>query len=431
MFTVRVMLTVLILISGAASASSLEGADVSLPGAEARLGWGGGYSSGAWSLLHLRVTGGDTYTLELSTQTGTLRSGLQPLTATLTVSAGAGVREQRLWLPLFTKRPVELTLSSDAGVSSATIQPLNANAVIAEPMDSPAAYLGKPRVTIILEPQSALTALAGGAVLTNAVGLERLPSGSPGLGELRRDSSKPQGQLAALETIAASVARVAPPPLRQSEGLAWWCAAAFVVTLGVYSAQRLEWRVAVWGAVLMLGVGVTGWAALQARSSAVSAASADAEQTVLIGAGGWGLRLQITNRFNATAARLSLPSGVQLLSPIDQHYTATATLIRASAWSNLSYWSAPSAARVPLRVNNGQLENTGAEPLSDVYVIGTGALEPINSATKRSFNTSNGSRLDNDSSSYGTLIRHLPRGSALARSGATLVIALPEGSEPR
>ena len=114
MSTVRMMLTVLALIQGAASASSLEGADLSLPGAEARLGWGGGYSSGAWSLLHLRVTGGDAYRLALSTQTGTLRSGLQPLTARLEVSAGAGVREQRLWLPLFTKRPVKLSLRDKA-----------------------------------------------------------------------------------------------------------------------------------------------------------------------------------------------------------------------------------------------------------------------------------------------------------------------------
>ena len=411
------------LIQGAASASSLEGADVALPGAEARLGWGSGYSSGAWSLLHLRVTGGDMYTLELSTQTGTLRSGLQPLTATLTVSAGAGVREQRLWLPLFTKRPVKLTLSSDAGVSSATLQPLSANAIVTEPMDSPAAYLGKPRVTGILEPQSALTALAGGAVLINAVGLERLPSGSLGLGELRRASSKPQGQLAALEAIAASVARVAPPPPRQSEGLAWWCAAAFVVALGVYSAQRLEWRVAVWGAVLMLGVGVTGWAALQARSSAVSA---DAEQTVLIGAGGWGLRLQITNRFNATTARLSLPSGVQLLSPIDKHYTATATLIRAGAWSTLSYWSAPSAARVPLRIRGDVLENSASDTLSDIYVVGIGPLEPIQAASKRSFNGNKLSFKDLESSSYGSLLMHLPAGSAVARLGQKLVIALYE-----
>ena len=441
MFTARVMLIVLALIQSASVASSLNGADASLPGAEARLGWGGGYSSGAWSLLHLRVTGGDAYRLNLATQTGTLRSGLQPLTATLTVSAGAGVREQRLWLPLFTKRPVKLTLSSNTGVNSATIQPLSANAVIAEPMDSPAAYLGQPRVTGSLEPQSALIALAGGAVLTNANGLERLPSGALGLGELRRTAATTRVDQLGLQQIALSIARVAQPPPRQSEGLAWWCAAAFVVTLGAYSARRLEGRVAVWGAGLMLMIGATGWAALQARDGGGGSADTNVAQTVLIGAGGWGVQMRTTSVFNANAGSLNLPSGVQLLSPADAHYSQTATLIQAGAWKSVSYWSAPTAARVPLRVNNNELENAGTEPLTDVYVIGTGSLEPINAAAKRSFTTSSGSRIEDGfssygssgygSSGYGSLIRQLPSGSALARRGQTLVIALPERSEPR
>ena len=433
------MLTVLALIQGAASASSLEGADLKLAGAEARLGWGGGYSSGAWSLLHLRVTGGDAYRLELRTQTGTLRSGLQPLTATLTVSAGAGVREQRLWLPLFTKRPVKLTLSSDAGANSATLQPLHVNAMVNEPMDSPAAYLGKPRVTGSLEPQQALTALAGGAVLvlTDASGLERLPSGALGLGELQRSAKQARDRPLALQQIASSVVRTAQPPPRSSEGLAWWCAAAFVVTLGAYSARRLEGRVAVWGAGLMLTIGVTGWIALQASSSSAALSTTDVEQEVLIGAGGWGLQMRVTSRFNATASPLSLPSSVYLLSRpqlLDQtqpHYTQSATLIQANAWSNVSYWSTPTAARVPLRVKSSQLENSGTEALTDVYIVGTGALEPINAATQRPFNTSSGSRFENSSPSYGSLIRYLPLGSALARRGETLVIALPEPSERR
>ncbi len=429
MFTARVMLAVLMLIQGAASASSLEGADLTLSGAEARLGWGGGYSSGAWSLLHLRVTGGDAYRLELSTQTGTLRSGLQPLTAQLEVSAGAGVREQRLWLPLFTKRPVKLTLSSSSGVKSATIQPLGENAILNEPMDSPAAYLAQPRVIGSLEPQSALIALAGGAVLTNANGLERLPSGPLGLGELRRTAPQSPAVTLDLERIASSLARVAQPPPRSSEGLAWWCAAAFVVALGTYSARRLEGRVAVWGAGLMLTIGVVGWAALQARGTA--SASANAEQTVLIGAGGWGVQVRVTSVFNATPAALELPSGVQLLSLTGTRYSQTATLFQAGAWQSVSYWSAPTAARVPLRVKSSSLENTGTEPLTDVYVVGTGPLEPMGATTKRSLNTSSGSRIENGfssdgSSSYGLLIRSLPPGSALARRGQTLVIALPE-----
>ena len=432
MFTARVILIVLALIQSASVASSLNGADASLPGAEARLGWGGGYSSGAWSLLHLRVTGGDAYTLTLQTQTGTLRTGLDPLSATLTVSAGAGVREQRLWLPLLTKRPVKLTLTSNVGRNSATINPLSANAIVTEAMDSPAAYLGKPRVVSVLEPQSALIALAGGAILTDSPGLKRLPNGGLGLGELRRDNAlhpKPQQQLAALdlETIAASVVRPARPPARQSEGLAWWCAAAFVAALGVYSAQRLEWRFAVWGAGLMVTIGVVGWTALQARDSGAT----NTQQTVLIGAGGWGLQMQITSRFNATAGPLSLPSGVQLLSPMEKHYTQTATLIQASAWRNVSYWSAPSAARVPLRTRNSSLENSGSQTLTDVYVIGAGPLEPIRSATRRSFNTTNGTRFEDGYSGYGSLVRYLPLGSALARRGQTLVIALPELGETR
>ncbi len=436
MSTVRVMLTVLMLLQSAAVASSLEGADVSLPGAEARLGWGGGYSSGAWSLLHLRVTGGDMYKVELSTQTGTLRSGLQALTARLTISAGAGVREQRLWLPLFTKRPVKLTLSSATGSSSATVQPSSEQAILNEPMDSPAAYLAGPRVTGSLEPQSALIALAGGAVLTNASGLERLPSGALGLGALRRTSVTPRAAQLSLQPIALSLARVAQPPPRQSEGLAWWCAAAFVAALGLYSARRLEGRVAVWSAGLMLAVGVTGWAALQVRPSSSALSATDVEQSLLIGASGWGVQMRVTSVFNATPAALELPSGVQLLELTKVHYSQTATLIQAGAWRNVAYWSAPTAARVPLRVTGNTLENTGTEPLTDVFVIGTGALEPMGASAKRPFKASSGPRIDDGLSNYGSsnyrsLIRHLPTGSALARRGATLVIALPEQGAPR
>ncbi|NJK46136.1 MAG: hypothetical protein HC933_19425, partial [Pleurocapsa sp. SU_196_0] len=97
--------------------------DLTVPGAEVRLGWGGGFVSGAWSELTLTATGGDAYTATLETSDGTIRTGLKPVGARLEVASGSGVRSETLLVPLFVKRPVKLTLQSALGAKSVKLEP--------------------------------------------------------------------------------------------------------------------------------------------------------------------------------------------------------------------------------------------------------------------------------------------------------------------
>jgi hypothetical protein len=412
------------LASGVGAAQTLE-ADVRLPGAEARLGWGGGFVSGAWSELRLTATGSEAYAVILETNDGTLRSGLTPLTATLEVEAGTGVRSEVLLVPLFIKRPVKLTLKSSVGSQSVKLEPYSQIPEVNEAASSPAAYLGGTKLSGDLEPSTALTALAGGAVVARAPSLERLPDGVLGLGALGLDArgldegargGRPLSP-SALANLAGTFVTQADPPARASLGLALWCVAAFIAVLALYSARRLDWRFSVAGGVLATVVGIIGFVALQPE-----AFYAERNQTVLIGARGWGLQLEVRSRFNTRGGEGTLEAGSQTLEAIARHYTRDGTRITVKPWSRLAYWTAPKAARVPLRVSSQWIENTGETRMENVYVVGHGLLEPM-STTRRDLGVATGAFAPQE---YDAFSRLLPQGTAVAKLRDTIVIALPE-----
>jgi hypothetical protein len=410
------------LLAGAGAAQSAP-PDLSLPGAEARLGWGGGYSSGAWSLLRLRATGGEAYRLRLETETGTLRRGLIPLSATLEVAPGAGVREAQVWVPLFTKRPVRLTLSGSTGERRLSLTPLSALETVTATFTEPGAYLGRVRVDAASDATAALSAVAGGAQLRSTDWAALLPNGALGLGEVRAEEAFDASPVD-LERIASALAPIAAPPERRSSALAWWSAGVFVVVLGVYSARRLEPRVTAFAAAGALIVGGVGFAALQAVDAP------EAARTVLVGAGGWGVRLNLYSRFNTVARDLELPGGAGVLAPLPTEHRLETTRVRAFAWSQVSYWTMPVAARVPLRVDARGLENTEPAALEDVYVVGRGIQERLGRARRAFPALGSTPPWSGGSAEHEALAALLPLGSAIARRGATLVIGLPSGERP-
>jgi hypothetical protein len=423
----RVWLTAFVLgamASGVGAAQTLE-ADLRLPGAEARLGWGGGFVSGAWSELRLTATGSEAYTVTLETNDGTLRSGLTPLTASLEVAAGTGVRSEVMLVPLFVKRPVKLTLKSSVGSQSVKLEPFSQIPEVNEAASSPAAYLGGAKLSGDLEPSAALVALAGGALVAGASGLERLPQGVIGMGALGLnardlDEGARGGRNlspSALANLAGTFVTDAAPPPRASQGLALWCVAAFVALLALYSARRLDWRFSVAGGVIALVIGAVGFAALQPE-----AFHAERNQTVLIGARGWGLQLEVRSRFNTRGGEGRLEAGSQPLEAIRRHYTQDGTRITVKPWSRLAYWTAPKAARVPLRVSSRWIENSGSERMENIYVVGHGLLEPM-SATRRELGVATGAFAPQE---YDAFSRLLPQGTAVAKLRDTIVIALPE-----
>jgi hypothetical protein len=401
---------------GSVVAQTLE-PDLTLPGAEVRLGWGGGFVSGAWSELTLTATGGDAYTATLETSDGTIRTGLKPIRARLEVAAGSGVRSETLLVPLFVKRPVKLTLQSALGTKSVKLEPFAQTPDGNLLASSPAAYLGGVRVSGDLEPSAALTALAGGASVT--ANLERLPSGALGLGDLQRETTG-EARPTSSVTVGNLIAALAPdanPPERQSLALALWSVAAFIGVLGLYSARRLDARFSIAGAGLALVFGAVGFAALQTE-----APFAERNQRVLIGAGGWGLSLTVWSRFNAQGGAQTLAVSAQTLEPMERRYTKEATLLEVKPWSRFSYWNAPKAARVPLRVTKQWIENSASTRVENVFVVGHGLLEPI-SAVRRELGVATNVFAPQQ---YDDFARLLPEGSAIGTLEDTIVIALPE-----
>ncbi len=404
-----------------AVAQTLE-PDLSLPGAEARLGWGSGFVSGAWSELRLTVTGGGAYRLDLETADGTLRAGLKALTARLEVTAGAGVRERRLLIPLFFKHPVKLTLSGAIGKRSLRLEPFTTVPEVTEAVSSPAVYLGGARLSGNLDSGAALNAVAGGARLPTS-SAQRLPLGALGLGAVQSEAGWLEagtGAALPLTNLVAALTPEAQVPGRRSEALALWSVAAFIGVLGLYSARRLNWRFSFAAAGLAVTVGAVGFVSLQPKS-----AFSERRQTVLVGAGGWGLKLEVHSRFNPRGGPQRLPVSAQPLEPMARQYTSEATLINVRPWSRFAYLEPPRAAIVPMRVSNDWIENLGDTPLKNVYVVGHGSLEPLSQTRRRLTAPSSSSFAPAE---YEAAARVLPVGSAIAQQGDLIVIALPEGA---
>jgi hypothetical protein len=335
------------------------------------------------------------------------------------------VRSEVLLVPLFVKRPVKLTLSSSVGRQSVKLEPFSQVPEVSESASHPAAYLGGARLSGDLEPSAALTALAGGATVARAPGLERLAAGVIGLGALGLDTRGLEeggrgGRVlsaTALANLAGTFVPEAQAPPRAAQGLALWCVAALIAVLALYSARRLDWRFTVASSAFAAVVGVVGFAALQPADT-----HAERKQNVLIGARGWGLQLEVYSRFNTRGGDATLAPGSQTLEAVARRYTLDGTRVTMKPWSRLAYWTPPKAARVPLRVSSRWIENTGDERLENVYVVGHGLLEPMG-RIRRDLIAPTGAFAPQE---YDAFSRLLPQGAAVAKLEGVIVIALPE-----
>ena len=238
MTRVQIYLVALLLLFGVARAED-EGV-VQIPGAFAELGWQGQFSSQGWVEFRLVATSSGAFTAKLETSEGRVLEGLTPITANLELPDETGIRETRLILPIMTTRIVKITLSGATGTVTkrfeASAAPLELDGTRL-PIE-PSLYLSGHTIFGRLEPQTALSALAGGANLPEIP--TGLPMGSTGLGAIKIPATQVK-LLKVLEKYAPS----AKAPERRHFALGLWSVGAFIVLLFLYSLKRSELRYAV------------------------------------------------------------------------------------------------------------------------------------------------------------------------------------------
>lgn len=420
------------------SFASALGWDVSVPGARARLGFGGGFFVGAWSELRLEVSGAGAYQLRLDTQSGRYRDGFKPLKATLNIPEGSGVRVQTLQIPL-SNHVVKLVLSGEAGSKTVTLEPFdssmsvsvtggvagargNSFELLGEDLPAnPALLLGVPEVRVndnLVLPASLLAALAAGSrvFVPDSLTLQPL-NGAIGLGRLERDrASTLLPSDINLDALALRVVPVVDAPAQRHTFLGWWAVGAFVVCLGVFSAKRLESGVVIGSACAMFLFGMVGFWAFAPQS-----ATAENTAQVLIGARGWGLKLMVVSRFDLQASTVSLPKAAKSLTGESLEYLVDRVTLKSLAWQKHSYLLPPTVSAVGLRVKNHKIENIGNQIFSDIQVVGFGVQEPI----------APGSSAKISQTGYASAFNFeaLPIGSVVGRVKGVqtkFVIALPE-----
>jgi hypothetical protein len=415
------------------------GWDVSVPGAKARLGFGGGFFVGAWSELKLEVSNAGAYRVNLDSQSGRYRDGFKPLKASLTIPEGSGVRVATLAIPL-SNHVVRLTLSGEAGSKTVTLEPFDSAMAISvtggvagargssfeiAPDDlpaNPALLLGVPEVVVqndAVAPASLLAALAAGSrvFLTKKSQLLQKLNGSIGLGRL--DHNLASATLPAtinLEALARTVAPLVSVPAQRHTFLGWWAVAGFVVGLGIFSARRTDRSVVVASGIAMFAFGLVGFWAF-----APQAASTESTARVLIGARGWGLKMTVVSRLDLRAGIVHLPAGAKSLTKDLLEYRSDGVNLDSLSWQKHSFVLPPVVSAVPLRVVNQRIENLGGKDFSEIQVVGYGVQEPIVSGSSAKISQTGYSAQSNFES--------LPVGSVVGRVKGVqdeFVIALPE-----
>lgn len=125
--------------------------------------------------------------------------------------------------------------------------------------------------------------------------------------------------------------------------------------------------------------------------------------------------------FSYPASTLELPLAARPSEPRPYIQHGERLQLELARWESLRLWQRPRLLRSSFVWQDGQLVNRGARPLQEVYVKGRGPQGTL--ASGESLSPSN--REDGPlASDYQALLALLPPGSALARDGHDLLVAL-------
>jgi hypothetical protein len=211
-------------------------------------------------------------------------------------------------------------------------------------------------------------------------------------------------------------------PERRQPLLGLWAVGIFVVLLGLYSLRRSDVRYTIGLAFCSAFLALLGWWA-----TLPVAPFSELQRSVLIGAGGWGLKWTVYSRFSLRSD-WDLPSGALPLEGekrVERLHLASGTTLRQAGWQQVRYVVPPVATRVPIRLKDGRLFNDGTVPLEKIFIRGVGRQEPLGVGSSRAVESQIYETLPWDE--YVDFMKILPEGAVIAQQpDGTLLIALVE-----
>ncbi|MDZ7702911.1 MAG: hypothetical protein U5L04_00320 [Trueperaceae bacterium] len=444
------------------------------------LGFAGQVVADRWNPLRVSLRDQPAARLVLEIDRGNLREGEQIVRYEAALAAGSGlyVFEDDVFVPTWRQltwsvrtpeavlasgsldrrqvdpRPLHLVVARDVGSQRQQLGD-EARVVDVLPNDLPtrgAAYAGVD--SLVLEgttaAPSARAVAAAAAAGVRVVVLEPLPERfDPLAGLVPAEQQRlgsgwliraPPGDLAASLTATARLdtttllAALSVPPLDeppQGRAQVVVLAAAAAYALVVVLLVRLGRLPGLLSAVMLAALVTVGsWQALRP-----SEATTLRSRSLSIGGGTLAHRLELRSVFSRSQQEVRLPVSARLLDTPQWQTGRDETVLDLPRWSAATLALKPRLEPATLRWDGETLYNDGELSLGEIFVLGYGVQ------TQRSGVLGPGERLgvtiSQDSlipDSYSALVAHLPMGSALARSGGQIFVALSDRepwAEPR
>ena len=264
-----------------------------------------------------------------------------------------------------------------------------------------------------LAPQSAQRLGAGWVVRAGAQVDE--PS-TEGAGDVRAEPYPQLEQTALLAALVSPDMQRGPPSVPQ-QVIFLGASAYALVALLVVRFGRVPGLFAGLSLALLFAVGAWGYLrpsdATSTRSRSLSLASGGLAQT-----------LELRTLFSLPEGTRRLAADAYPLELTSWHASPGGLRFEMPRWSAVTFVLAPRLDPATFYWEGDALVNAGSASLGDVFVIGLGQQLPIAPDERLTAQM----RDSLPPSPYRALLPHLPRGSALARSGGRIYVALPDGS---
>lgn len=444
---------------------------VAQSGASVLIGHGGAVVAGAWNPIQIQTRDAGPLVLEISVDQGSLREGEIPFSYMAEVAGGTGLATftDDVFLPPWRvlqwrlsgpdalvasgalaarevdTRPLHLVVSQRGGTWR-SLYGANDRVLERNGPDLPSRAAAFDGVATVLvdgstappRPEAVLAAAATGATVL-LVG--DLPSGYADVALLadedrvmygngsivRTDAAGARAHLAGAPALDPSAARdalaetlVLDPPQTIGTGPILLLAGAYAIA--VMLALRFGRLAGVAAALALAAVGsVAAWGALRPETVDFRAAAA-----VEIGAGGIARRATVTRLLTLPAQVMQVDGSAALLERSASAATPEALQVPLERWGTATVATPPSIAGQRLAWSDGALVNRSDVVLTDVFVLGVGPQGRLAAGVALRPVPAEDAVLP---PSYDHLLAYLPDGSALARDGRDVLVALPEGRD--
>jgi len=430
-------------------------------------GFAGEIVADTWNPLRVSMRDQEAAELTLEIDRGSLREGEQPVHYRAPLAGGSGIYvfEDDLFIPAWRTftwavrtpervlasgsverrqvdpRPLHLVLASELGAQRDLFGPdaRTLDLLAAELPERAAAYRGVAALLVAAadlppRPQAlAAAAAAGSTVLlleplppTYDALLALVPAPQQRLGAgwlARAGEGAARARLRSLPSLdqAALLEALATPELgRAPERPA---AGALLLGLGLYALAAL--LLVRFGRVpglltallLALAASLVGWSALRPTEPLLVRS-----RSLTLVAGELATRLELRTLFSLPAQEARVEGSFHPLDAPTWSLTPEALLLGLPRWSHVTLAAKPELTPPPFRWRGGALVNLTGGTLDEVFVIGLGQQEAL-----RPGGTAHPGLGDSlPPEAYRALLPLLPRGSALARTGGSLFVALPQ-----